>query len=83
MKIAGVLCALLQTSCASPNRTALKIEYCIIGDSGLLCDDPRLEAVRRSYSLSFTDAKNRVATRAKDWAAVMERLLTCEALIQE
>ena len=75
--------ALAQISCASPNRTALRIEYCIIGDIGLLCTDHRLEPDKRKYDLGFKEARNRVATRAEDWAFVMERLLTCEALLPE
>jgi hypothetical protein len=83
MKIGVVLFGLLQISCASPNRSPLKVEYCIVGDTSFICDDPRREELRRSYSLAFPDAKNRVCTKPKDWAHIMERLITCEAMIQE
>ncbi len=60
------MCFLLIIGCAGRHKPP-KIELCIIGDAGLICNDPRLESDVRDYTIPIEDAKNYLCTNPDDY----------------
>jgi hypothetical protein len=63
-----ILVSLLNSGC----RTFPKLEYCIIGDQGLICHDSRLPDGIQDYERKFDESKNYVCTNADDFTAARE-----------
>jgi hypothetical protein len=77
------LIAFLTLTCSSAPISPLQVERCITGETSLLCKDKRLEPIRQDYSIPYSDkdVRNKVCTKARDWASIEERIMECEALI--
>jgi hypothetical protein len=70
----GALCLLILSSILlSGCRGSMPpIELCIVGDSGCICNDPRLPVGRQEYVISFSECRNYIATNPKDYQDTQE-----------
>lgn len=59
-------------ACLSSCKSAPLIEWCIVGDAGLICIDPRLDEGKREYERTFKEAVNYIATNPNDLKTLME-----------
>jgi len=66
------VCLITSLACLSSCKHAPLIEWCVIGDVGLICFDDRNEPGKKEYMRPFEASKNYVATNPADLRVLLE-----------